>query len=300
MPHGPTHGFSPEQVEEFQEVFTQFDTDGSGAISEEELGVVLSQFGQAPTADELSAMIMEVDEDNNGEVDFDEFLDMMACYAAKATNMDQLNAPDAPAVIAVLSQRVMETKNSVLARVEACLQDEVGVNAARAIRTDSGKDFFQQELQKGVVYILRELSSSFDELNLSMNRVLELKDKKQADGVVATRARSFVEAANAVVDSKRAAKAQMAALQRKELDKQSSMGAASRNQQAEASAKQAHTENKFKQEEFERKKREREIEKLEQVGRQSGFLFENRPACLFLPEAALAGPESCSSGRPHS
>ena len=67
-----------EQISEFKEAFTLFDKDGDGTITTKEFGTVLRSLGQNPTEQELQEMINEVDADGNGEVDFDEFLTMMA------------------------------------------------------------------------------------------------------------------------------------------------------------------------------------------------------------------------------
>lgn len=45
----------------------------------------MTSLGQTPTKEELADMINEVDADGNGEVDFDEFLTMMA---TKTKNSD--------------------------------------------------------------------------------------------------------------------------------------------------------------------------------------------------------------------
>merc|ERR1712173_411860 len=67
-----------EQIAEFKEAFSLFDKDGDGTISTKELGTVMNSLGQKPTPQELENMIKEVDTDGNGEIDFDEFLAMMA------------------------------------------------------------------------------------------------------------------------------------------------------------------------------------------------------------------------------
>ena len=51
--------------------------DGSGAISSKELLHVMRAMGQNPTEDELNNMVMEVDLDGNGTIEFPEFLEMM-------------------------------------------------------------------------------------------------------------------------------------------------------------------------------------------------------------------------------
>ena len=61
----------------FQLVFPIFIQDGSGTISPEELLGVLRAMGQNPTEDELLNLVMEVDIDGNGTIEFEEFLSMM-------------------------------------------------------------------------------------------------------------------------------------------------------------------------------------------------------------------------------
>lgn len=73
-----TEKLTEEQIEEFREAFFVFDTDGSGTISNEELGTVIRSLGQRPTEEELAEIIAEADKDGNGEVDFPEFLQLMA------------------------------------------------------------------------------------------------------------------------------------------------------------------------------------------------------------------------------
>lgn len=55
-----------------------FDKDGDGTISAKELGIVMKQLGLNPTEDEIMEMMNEVDEDGNGEINFTEFLTIMA------------------------------------------------------------------------------------------------------------------------------------------------------------------------------------------------------------------------------
>lgn len=49
-----------------------------GCITTKELGTVMRSLGQNPTEAELQDMINEVDADQNGTIDFSEFLNLMA------------------------------------------------------------------------------------------------------------------------------------------------------------------------------------------------------------------------------
>merc|ERR1712062_73561 len=60
--------------------------DGSGTISSEELLGVMRAMGQNPTEDELLNLVLEVDVDGNGTIDFPEFLNMMK---KKAREVDE-------------------------------------------------------------------------------------------------------------------------------------------------------------------------------------------------------------------
>jgi len=52
--------------------------DGDGVISIRDLDLVMRSMGSTPTEAELQNMLNEVDSDENGVVDFPEFLTMMA------------------------------------------------------------------------------------------------------------------------------------------------------------------------------------------------------------------------------
>ena len=59
--------------------FNMFDTDGSGKIDSQELNVLLSgeEFKDIYTAEQLAEAIAEVDNNGDGEIDFEEFMQMM-------------------------------------------------------------------------------------------------------------------------------------------------------------------------------------------------------------------------------
>ncbi|KAL4238030.1 hypothetical protein ACF0H5_002741 [Mactra antiquata] len=81
---------TPEQIAEFKEAFNLFDRDGSGSISTKELGIVMKSLGETKSDAELAKLIAEVDVDGNGEIDFDEYLEMMANRMSFTGSADQI------------------------------------------------------------------------------------------------------------------------------------------------------------------------------------------------------------------
>uniref|UniRef100_A0A8C2HRS4 Calmodulin 1a n=1 Tax=Cyprinus carpio TaxID=7962 RepID=A0A8C2HRS4_CYPCA len=82
--HFQADQLTEEQIAEFKEAFSLFDKDGDGTITTKELGTVMRSLGQNPTEAELQDMINEVDEmireadiDGDGQVNYEEFVQMM-------------------------------------------------------------------------------------------------------------------------------------------------------------------------------------------------------------------------------
>merc|ERR1711924_230274 len=65
-------GLSEEQIEEIREAFNLFDADNSGAIDVRELKAAMRALGF-----EVKKMISDIDNDGNGSIEFQEFLEMM-------------------------------------------------------------------------------------------------------------------------------------------------------------------------------------------------------------------------------
>ena len=63
--------------EKILKMFSFFDTNGDGLISRDELKKLLTSAGEEITEEEIDAIMQEVDEDNNGVIDFDEFKHML-------------------------------------------------------------------------------------------------------------------------------------------------------------------------------------------------------------------------------
>jgi calmodulin len=74
---GLSREFSDIEMVEFRAAFNMFDIDGGGTIETHELKEVLTQLGESPTDDDIQEMIELVDENQDGVVDFDEFITLM-------------------------------------------------------------------------------------------------------------------------------------------------------------------------------------------------------------------------------
>merc|ERR1719222_659366 len=68
---------SDEDLQEFREIFNLVDTDRGGSIGTEELARLMDTLGIRTTPEELKLMVSEIDENGNGEIDFDEFVQVM-------------------------------------------------------------------------------------------------------------------------------------------------------------------------------------------------------------------------------
>lgn len=71
------YGLNEEEVLEIKEAFDQFDGDHSGNIDTNELQSALGYLGMETNNQNLQNMMNEVDKNQSGSIDFDEFVEMM-------------------------------------------------------------------------------------------------------------------------------------------------------------------------------------------------------------------------------
>jgi len=71
-------GFSAAEVDKFIEAFQKFDSDGNGHIDEAELSKVMVEVGEKSSPQLVKEAIREVDLNQNGTVEFDEFLQVVS------------------------------------------------------------------------------------------------------------------------------------------------------------------------------------------------------------------------------
>jgi len=79
------NGLTEDEVLEIKEAFDLFDSDKSGEIDTEELKQALKNLGIDAKNQTLQNMMSDLDKDNSGKIDFDEFIDMMT---AKMSDRD--------------------------------------------------------------------------------------------------------------------------------------------------------------------------------------------------------------------
>eukprot|EP00057_Strongylocentrotus_purpuratus_P026087 XP_011680561.1 PREDICTED: uncharacterized protein LOC105445997 isoform X1 [Strongylocentrotus purpuratus] len=73
----PEPALTKEQVEAFQEVFNLFDSNGGGTIDADELQLVLGSVDIHLPAQDIRDVLEGIDKDGSGEIDFEEFLQLM-------------------------------------------------------------------------------------------------------------------------------------------------------------------------------------------------------------------------------
>jgi len=83
-------GLTAEQVSAIKEAFDLFDTDSSGSIDAKELKVAMRALGFEPTKEEIRKMIADCDKDFSGNIDYTEFLNMMASKMAERDPREEI------------------------------------------------------------------------------------------------------------------------------------------------------------------------------------------------------------------
>lgn len=78
-------GMGEEEIEEIREAFNLFDTDGNGTIDPKELKEAMQTLGFEAKNQTIYQMISDIDKDGTGDINFEEFLDLMT---AGITNTD--------------------------------------------------------------------------------------------------------------------------------------------------------------------------------------------------------------------
>ena len=80
-----TRTIDPFLEEKYKEAFDMFDSDGSGQISISEIRRLLKTFGQDVTRQEVVEMIKDIDDDNDGNITYEEFITLMTHQVVEET-----------------------------------------------------------------------------------------------------------------------------------------------------------------------------------------------------------------------
>uniref|UniRef100_A0A7S4IS33 EF-hand domain-containing protein n=1 Tax=Vannella robusta TaxID=1487602 RepID=A0A7S4IS33_9EUKA len=71
------YSITKDKYDEFMAVFNKFDADNSGAIDGGEIAQVMTQLNIDPKENNIEDMVKEADKNGDGEVDFEEFLQLL-------------------------------------------------------------------------------------------------------------------------------------------------------------------------------------------------------------------------------
>jgi len=86
------NAFSNEQVTDIKATFAQFDRNGDGRISIDELEAAMRQCGKQPSKLEVRMLMNQVDKDKNGVITLDEFMEYMSNPPTRRFKEDDLKA----------------------------------------------------------------------------------------------------------------------------------------------------------------------------------------------------------------
>lgn len=135
-----------QEIREFQDVFNLVDTDQGGSISIKELQSLMITLGMNTSNEELKQMMNEVDENRNGEIDFQEFLQIICCDTAPEFSREEVLkafktfAGDAPEGFIAISS--LERALKIYGKNK--LTEEQAANLVKRV-DKSGDKFFNYE-----------------------------------------------------------------------------------------------------------------------------------------------------------
>lgn len=79
-----------EQLADYKIAFSHFDKDGDGMITKDEFKAIVEELGHTASEQEWNAMMEEMDADQDGSVDFAEFLAVMARRLMLSDNEEEI------------------------------------------------------------------------------------------------------------------------------------------------------------------------------------------------------------------
>ena len=124
-------GLSIDEIEEIKEAFDIFDVDKSGSISVKELLNAMRSLGFDTKNPAIFQMIADMDDDGNGQIEFDEFLDMMTARISDRNTKKDLERV----------YRLFDDKRT----------GEITVDNLRRVAKELGEDIPDEELREIIV-----------------------------------------------------------------------------------------------------------------------------------------------------
>ncbi len=124
-------GLNTDEIDEIKEAFDIFDIDKSGAISVSELLKSMSTLGFDTKNPAIYNMIKDIDENGNGVIEFDEFLDMMTARISDVNPKEDL-------------ERVFKLFDDDRTQ-------EISVDNLKRVAKELGEDIHEEELKEIVM-----------------------------------------------------------------------------------------------------------------------------------------------------
>lgn len=88
--YDPRLGVTKEEIMEIKKAFDIFDSDGNGSINPKELADAYQEMGMATNSKMIYQLLAELDKDNSGVLDFDEFLKLATRRSEFKPNKQEL------------------------------------------------------------------------------------------------------------------------------------------------------------------------------------------------------------------
>ncbi len=83
-------GLSKDEIEELRQAFDLFDTDGNGTIDPKEVRAAMQSLGFEAKNQTIYQIIQDIDKNSTGEIDFDQFLDLMTRRLAGSDSKEDI------------------------------------------------------------------------------------------------------------------------------------------------------------------------------------------------------------------
>ncbi|GBG35079.1 Calmodulin [Hondaea fermentalgiana] len=160
---------TPSQIGGLRQWFQSVDADDSGTVSLLELADPLLTTGVAESVSECVEIFQAIDEDGSGEVDFDEFLELVTIKSSgrleRMRAQWQRAAGEAPKIIDEKQRRAeleAAKADGILAICEALKNDETTMSLMSAITFERRKFISQAVMKKASRYRVRFRKAQFE------------------------------------------------------------------------------------------------------------------------------------------